>query len=833
MGGARVVVHNPVTNYRFILEGGPTAYQWLNGTGVHLRDVPDASDFRLIAPMRRRPGPATPWSTRCSRTASRARRTRTSARCPTGPFPPSGTTRRTSRRGGSPTTSSAVTSTASSSTSTTSRRSGSNVVYLTPFFPARSNHRYDASTFDRVDPVLGGDEALHRLVDAAHARGMKVLGDFTTNHTGDAHEWFVAAREDLASEERGYYFWDDSELGYVAWLGVPSLPKLNYDSEALRQTGLRGQGRRGRALDHRRQPAGRLARRRRQHDRPLPRPRSVNHEVARQMREAMADAAPTRCSSGSTATTTPATPGRRLARRDELRRVHQPGLDLAAQDRGMRRVPRGSPLMVPRLGGVSVMETMREFAAGVPWTTVVTASPSSARTTRPGSARWSARTRAGRRGRGSALHRPGHPDAHLRRRDRHARRLRRGRPPPHAMGRRPLGRPAARGLPWPHRGAPGPVALREGGMRWVYADDDALVFLRRGSRGGGARALRPRSPRARHASARGTSRASRGGVRHTDHLQLWGDTGAPYPAGRGKPAGRDLDMDGGGVKARLADIAAHADVSEATVSRVLNGKPGVAESTRQAVLTALDVLGYDRPSRLRRKSAGLVGLIVPELSNPIFPIRADHRDRAGPQPLHARAVHPDPRRRARGRVRPDAPRPRGGRHHLHLGPARRHHHRPGALHQAARARPADRPRQRLQRGRSTPPSSPTTRSPRWASPSSHLVGLGHTQIGLAGGAGPLRAGHPQDHRFPRVDEGAARPRRRRGPHRAHDVLPRGRRQRCRPAHREGLHRRRVRLGPHGARRRARRPSGPGSRSRATSPSSATTTRRSSPSPTRR
>jgi DNA-binding LacI/PurR family transcriptional regulator len=71
--------------------------------------------------------------------------------------------------------------------------------------------------------------------------------------------------------------------------------------------------------------------------------------------------------------------------------------------------------------------------------------------------------------------------------------------------------------------------------------------------------------------------------------------------------------------ARLADIAKHADVSEATVSRVLNGRPGVAESTRQSVLTALDVLGYDRPSRLRRASAGLVGLIVPELTNPIFP----------------------------------------------------------------------------------------------------------------------------------------------------------------------------------------------------------------------
>ncbi|MGZ4599447.1 MAG: LacI family DNA-binding transcriptional regulator [Oryzihumus sp.] len=73
------------------------------------------------------------------------------------------------------------------------------------------------------------------------------------------------------------------------------------------------------------------------------------------------------------------------------------------------------------------------------------------------------------------------------------------------------------------------------------------------------------------------------------------------------------------MRARLADIAEQADVSEATVSRVLNGKPGVAESTRQAVLTALDLLGYDRPSRLRRKSAGLVGLVMPELTNPIFP----------------------------------------------------------------------------------------------------------------------------------------------------------------------------------------------------------------------
>ncbi|WP_265737588.1 LacI family DNA-binding transcriptional regulator [Actinacidiphila soli] len=73
------------------------------------------------------------------------------------------------------------------------------------------------------------------------------------------------------------------------------------------------------------------------------------------------------------------------------------------------------------------------------------------------------------------------------------------------------------------------------------------------------------------------------------------------------------------MTARLADIAAQAGVSEATVSRVLNGKPGVSAATRQSVLTSLDLLGYERPVRLRQRSEGLVGLITPELENPIFP----------------------------------------------------------------------------------------------------------------------------------------------------------------------------------------------------------------------
>ncbi|OUC91190.1 LacI family DNA-binding transcriptional regulator, partial [Streptosporangium minutum] len=84
--------------------------------------------------------------------------------------------------------------------------------------------------------------------------------------------------------------------------------------------------------------------------------------------------------------------------------------------------------------------------------------------------------------------------------------------------------------------------------------------------------------------------------------------------------------DGAGI--RLADIAAQSGVSEATVSRVLNGKPGVSQGTRQAVLTALDLMGYERPQRLRQRSNGLIGLVTPELDNPIFPAFAQAIEKA-------------------------------------------------------------------------------------------------------------------------------------------------------------------------------------------------------------
>src|SRR6266545_2012361 len=86
----------------------------------------------------------------------------------------------------------------------------------------------------------------------------------------------------------------------------------------------------------------------------------------------------------------------------------------------------------------------------------------------------------------------------------------------------------------------------------------------------------------------------------------------PYPCAMARSSPR-----------RLAEVAQKVGLSEATVSRVLNGKAGVSEATREAVLSALDVLGYERPTQLRGVRARLIGLVLPELQNPIFPALAE------------------------------------------------------------------------------------------------------------------------------------------------------------------------------------------------------------------
>lgn len=225
-------VANPVVNYRWLIDGVPNGYQWLNGEGAHTHDVTDAADFRITT------HPAPPaWAADAvlyqvfpDRYAKSVERPAPDWAIPQGwddPVIGTGPEAAFQYYGGDL---DGITAHLDHIAST-----GANTVYLTPIFPARSNHRYDASTFDEVDPLLGGIEALTRLSDAAHARGMRVMGDLTTNHCGAGHEWFQRAIADATSPEAGYFTFTRHPDEYVCWFGHPSLPKFDHRNEGLRR----------------------------------------------------------------------------------------------------------------------------------------------------------------------------------------------------------------------------------------------------------------------------------------------------------------------------------------------------------------------------------------------------------------------------------------------------------------------------------------------------------------------------------------------------------------------------------------------------------------------
>jgi len=228
-----IVVHNPVTNYRWLIDE-PGGYLWVTGRGVFDRDVTDAGDFLLTTHA-----PAPAWTSqavvyqifpdRFARSAAADDRG-----LPTWAEPTDWDVAPEGRAPNTPTQFYGGDLTGIEEHLDHLQSLGVNTVYLTPFFPSESNHRYDGTTFEQVDPLLGGNEALASLSQAVHERGMRIVGDLTTNHTGVSHEWFRTALASPDSPEHGFYYWrEHAGRNYVSWLGVETLPKLNFGSEEL------------------------------------------------------------------------------------------------------------------------------------------------------------------------------------------------------------------------------------------------------------------------------------------------------------------------------------------------------------------------------------------------------------------------------------------------------------------------------------------------------------------------------------------------------------------------------------------------------------------------
>lgn len=344
---ARIPAHNPVTTYRFWFGD-----RWLTAAGLVPHDVTDATDFKLVSYEAPPPWMADAivyeiFPDRFNRSASPGRAT------PVWAIPAEWD--RDQVIGFGPGTEEQFFG--GDLDGITARLDhiqslGANTVYLTPIFPARSNHRYDASTFDCVDPLLGGDVALKRLSDAVHDRGMRLIGDITTNHVGVSHEWF-------SSYPEMFYFFEDGD--YESWCGIKSLPKLNWGSPLVRDRMISVMLRWLEVFDSWRVDVANMTGRFRTDD--------LTHEVARSIRQAMPagvglmaehnyDAGPDLDRDGWHGTMNYGgflRPVWTWLRSDSL------SLDSFL----------GTPGNVPKRDGVATLATMRQFASRMSWRSYV------------------------------------------------------------------------------------------------------------------------------------------------------------------------------------------------------------------------------------------------------------------------------------------------------------------------------------------------------------------------------------------------------------------------------------------------------------------------------
>ncbi len=94
---------------------------------------------------------------------------------------------------------------------------GVTAIWMLPFYPSpRRDDGYDIAQYTGVHPDYGDIDDVRTFIDAAHARGLRVINELVINHTSDQHEWFQRARHAApGSPERDFYVWSDTDTKYT------------------------------------------------------------------------------------------------------------------------------------------------------------------------------------------------------------------------------------------------------------------------------------------------------------------------------------------------------------------------------------------------------------------------------------------------------------------------------------------------------------------------------------------------------------------------------------------------------------------------------------------
>jgi maltose alpha-D-glucosyltransferase/alpha-amylase len=92
---------------------------------------------------------------------------------------------------------------------------GTNAIWLLPFYPSPlRDDGYDIADYTTVHPNYGTLEDFKTFLNAAHARGLRVIIEMVLNHTSDQHPWFQEARSSRDNPKRDWYVWSDTDTKY-------------------------------------------------------------------------------------------------------------------------------------------------------------------------------------------------------------------------------------------------------------------------------------------------------------------------------------------------------------------------------------------------------------------------------------------------------------------------------------------------------------------------------------------------------------------------------------------------------------------------------------------
>ena len=106
---------------------------------------------------------------------------------------------------------------------------GVTALWLSPFCKTSAYHGYHVTDYFRVEPRFGTPDDLQRLIDRAHAAGIRVIADFVPNHCSRSHPFFQEAQQNRHSRYFSWFFFTGWPDRYLCFLDVAELPKLNLD----------------------------------------------------------------------------------------------------------------------------------------------------------------------------------------------------------------------------------------------------------------------------------------------------------------------------------------------------------------------------------------------------------------------------------------------------------------------------------------------------------------------------------------------------------------------------------------------------------------------------